>query len=60
MSRTAFVGLGAVGGAMASGVARKLLAIAAYDIALAALARVGSVFVSAFGPVFVSASSGWV
>lgn len=40
MSKTAFIGLGAMGGPMASNVASKQLAITAYDIAPAALARV--------------------
>lgn len=40
MSKTAFIGLGAMGGPMASNVARKQLAITAYDIMPAALAKV--------------------
>jgi len=55
MSKTAFIGLGAMGGPMASNVARKLLAITVYDIVPAALARVDEA-----GVVFVSASSGHV
>lgn len=40
MSKTAFIGLGAMGGGMASNVARKQLAITAYDIVPVALERV--------------------
>ena len=55
MSRTALVGLGAMGGPTASNAVRKLPPIAAYDLVPAALARVGEAG-AGFGP----ASSGRV